>query len=101
MQIGPGKYEEVPGHKELTPNERAAILLQLGIMIQEVSGNYDLGVDVQEVIIRYLFPDCGPGDGKLDAMFADLDDIGQMIFDKDPDTQKWRLAIAWRKDQIK
>jgi hypothetical protein len=101
MDIPP--LEEIPGHKELTPNERAALLFQLGILIEEVSKNYELGLDVHVAIGRYLFPNDNwqTAKKKLVKMFTELDDIGQMIFQKDPLTQQWMLAIAWQKDMEK
>lgn len=84
----------------MTEKQRAAILLQLGILIQEVTENYELGLDVQVAIIRHLFPDCDyeTGKARLDQMFGALDRIAYMYFDKDPQTQKWQLAIAWEND---
>lgn len=83
-----------------TEKQRAAILLQLGILIEEVSESYELGLDVQVAIIRHLFPDCDyeTGKARLDQMFGALDRIAGMIFDKDTDAQKWQLQIAWEKD---
>jgi hypothetical protein len=94
-------FEEVPNHKELSATERAALMMQLGILIQEIGNSYELGLDIQVAIARHLFPDDNykTAKKKLDDMLADIDDLGQMVFDKDPKTQNWRLAIAWEKDQ--
>jgi len=35
---------------------------------------------------------------RLDEMFGALDRIYGLIFEKDPETQKWELQIAWDKD---
>lgn len=96
-------FEDVPDHKELSANERAALLMQLGILIQEIGNSYELGLDIQIAIVRHLYPDEKYEVGKLvaEAALREIDDISQMVFDKDPETQNWRLAIAWQKDQAK
>jgi hypothetical protein len=43
---------EVP---PITDKQRAAILLQLGIIMAEVAENSKLGFEVQTAVIRYLF----------------------------------------------